>query len=110
VGGLTGTADGSWQYDSGSGWTNFPTSVGASSNGTALLLFGSDLIRFVPSKAFSGTVSLAVRAWYGSTGIDSGTILLSKLSTGGSNAFSTTTLTASCLVNSAPVLSLQGGV
>jgi hypothetical protein len=103
--GLTGTVDGTWQYDNGSGWTNFPTSVGASSNASALLLSGSDLIRFVPSKAFSGTGSLTVRAWDSSTGTDGGMLLLSKLGTGGGNAFSSPTLTANCLVNSAPVLS-----
>ena len=102
--GLTGTADGIWQYNLGSGWSNFPASVGAASNGTALLLSGNDRIRFRPSKPFSGTVSLTVRAWDGSTGTDGGTILLSKLSTGGANAFSATTLIATCAVNTAPTL------
>ena len=102
--GLTGTADGTWQFNTGSGWNNFPTAVGASTNGAALLLSGSDLIRFLPNTVFSGTVSLSLRAWDGSTGTDGGTILLSTLGTGGATAFSTTTLTATCLVKSAPTL------
>jgi hypothetical protein len=102
--GLTGTADGTWQFNTGSGWNNFPTAAGASTNGAALLLSGSDLIRFLPNTVFSGTVSLSLRAWDGSTGTDGGTILLSTLGTGGATAFSTTTLTATCLVKSAPTL------
>ncbi len=68
--GLTGTTSGAWQFNTGNGWTNFPSSVGASSNGTALFLSGSDLIRFLPDKLFSGTVALTVRAWDGTTNTD----------------------------------------
>ena len=65
----------------------------------------NDLIRFVPGKSFSGTVSLTAHAWDGSTGSLTHTINLLQTGTGGSTAFSAATLTASCLVNSAPNLS-----
>ena len=97
-----GKTDGSWQYSTtgGASWIAFPATVGAASNGTALLLSGSALVRFLPSQAFFGTVSLTVRAWDGGTGAaTAGTIPLSTLSTGSTNHFSASTLTASCTVN-----------
>jgi hypothetical protein len=67
----------------GGGWTNFPAAL---STGKPLLLSADTLIRFLPSKSFSGVVNLTVKAWDGGTG------------------FSTSTLTATCLVNTAPTL------
>jgi hypothetical protein len=104
VTGLTGSTGGVWQYslDGGTTWTAF----GAVSAGSARLLSGSDRIRFVPAGGFAGTVTLTAYAWDGTSGSDGGTAILNgRGKTGGGTAFSATTLTATCLVNTAPVLS-----
>ncbi len=95
--GLSGTASGTWQYqlEGSSTWN----SIGTVSASQALLLSAEDLIRFVPGNAtFLGTVSLTAHAWDGSTGAHG-----SKARVQGSD-FSSTTLTAVCLVNTAPTL------
>src|SRR5262249_57943305 len=100
---LTGADRGAWQFslDDGTTWTNF----GAVSARAARLLSGSDRIRFVPTAGFVGGVTLQGNAWDGSTGSDGGIANLSgKNKTGGKRAFSTTLLTAFCLINSAPEL------
>ncbi len=80
----TGNADGTWEFstDDGNSWRTFPTV----SNQTPLHLSANDLVRFVPSKPFSGAVSLTAKAWDGGTGL------------------STATLTATGVVNAAPLL------
>jgi hypothetical protein len=103
VTGLTGSSSGVWQYslDGGTTWTAF----GAVSPSAARLLSGSDRIRFVPNAGFAGMVSLTAYAWDGTSGSDGGLATLSGAGkTGGGTAFSTTALTATCLVNTAPVL------
>ena len=71
----------------------------------ALLLAGSDRIRFLPNTGFAGMVSMQAYAWDGTSGSATGTAnLAGKGKTGGSTAFSSNALTASCLVNTAPVL------
>ena len=77
----SGTADGGWQYstDGGSSWQDFLTTV---STKAALLLHATDLIRFVPSKAFSGPVSLTAHAWDGSGAFASNIANLTKTGTG----------------------------
>jgi hypothetical protein len=100
---LTGSTNGVWQYsvDSGAQWVP----VGKVSTKAALLLMGSDRIRFLPNAGFAGTVSMQAYAWDGTSGSATGTAnLAGKGNTGGSTAFSTTPLTATCLVNTAPVL------
>jgi hypothetical protein len=99
VSGVSGTKNGQWQYstDGGTHWTNLP-SVSASQ---ALLLSMTDLLRFKPKPAFLGTVSLTAYAWDGAgTGNSAGKTVHVH-----GNDFSSTTLTATCLVNSAPTLS-----
>jgi hypothetical protein len=100
VTGLTGTSLGSWQYSTsgGTAWINFP----AVSTSAALLLSASDLIRFVPSKSFTGSVTVQAYAWDGSTGTPGSAVNLSKTGIGGSTAFSSTSLFATCAVNTAP--------
>jgi hypothetical protein len=97
VSGLTGTTDGTWQYALGgsNSWQNFGTLPA----GQARLLSANDRIRFVPNPGFLGTVALTAYAWDASTGTDGGTGAVS-----GSTALSSTTLTATCLVNTAPTL------
>ena len=100
---LTGSKNGVWQYslDGGTTWQ----AMGRVSAKAALLLLGSDLIRFLPNAGFAGTVSLLAHAWDGTSGSAGGTApLTGHGTTGGNTAFSATALTANCIVNTAPVL------
>jgi hypothetical protein len=104
VAGLTGAANGTWQYslNGGTTWINFNNV----STSAAQLLQGTDLIRFVPNAGFMGTVTLSAYAWNGITGVDGSTVNLTATATrGGTTAFSSGTLTASCTVNTAPTIS-----
>jgi hypothetical protein len=94
------TGGGAWQYstDGGTTWTGFGT-VSAS---TALLLSNTTLIRFVPSTGFLGTATLTYLAWDQTSGTAGNKV--SIVATGGTSAFSKTALTATLLVNTAPVL------
>ncbi len=102
-----GTSFGGWQYstNNGSNWISFPTTLSATS---ALLLSANDLIRFVPTKTFVGTVSLTAYAWDGTgtfTTVNGNLIAnVTRTGTGGADPFSATLLTANCFVNSAPTL------
>jgi subtilisin-like proprotein convertase family protein len=59
--GLTGTADGQWQYSTnGGGKWSAMTSI---ADAHALLLRDTDLVRFVPNKDFVGTRAITYRAW-----------------------------------------------
>ena len=103
--GATG-GGGTWQYSANGGvtWVAF----GAVSASQALLLPGTDRVRFVPAGYFNGVVSLVYRAWDRTTGVAGGRAnLSSSASVGGSTAFSTATATASLTVtpvNHAPTL------
>ena len=68
--------------------------------GQALLLAANDLIAFVPNAGFLGTVSLTAYAW---DGAGMGNTHGQRVRAHGSD-FSSTTLTATCLVNKAPTL------
>ena len=59
--GLTGTADGQWQFSTNGGakWT----AMGLIADARALLLRDTDLIRFVPNKDFVGVRTIVYRAW-----------------------------------------------
>jgi hypothetical protein len=98
VSGVTGTTSGQWYYstDNGTTWKTLPSF----SAGQALLLSANDLIAFAPKAGFLGTVTLTAYAWDGSaaSGSHGSTVRVH----GGD--FSTTTLTATCLVNRAPEL------
>jgi hypothetical protein len=96
VSGVSGTKNGQWQYstDGGTMWQ----SLAAASAIQARLLAANDLLRFVPNAGFLGTVSLTAYAWDGSTGTAGGTARPRG------SAFSSTPLTATCLVNTAPQL------
>jgi hypothetical protein len=99
----SGTTDGVWKYstDGGSTWKPFPTTL---STKAALLLQANDLICFVPSRPFSGTVSLTAYAWDGTGSFTNNIANVTNTRTGGANPFSAITRTANCLVNSAPML------
>ncbi len=91
--------EGEWQYVRNGVWTKIQASAAR-----ALLLSATDRIRFLPKPGFVGTVTLQANAWDGG-GIPGGTADLSGSGkTGGRTGFSTTTVTASCTVNTAPAL------
>jgi hypothetical protein len=106
--GLTSATGGQWQYshDGGTTWT--PITSAAPS--AALLLAGIDRVRYLPNGTATGTVTLQLRAWDGSSGQEGHTVDLSTASAvGGTTAFSPTLATLTAVVNTAPTLSLSTG-
>ena len=110
--GATGTAGGTWEYSTdGTHWTTFgttKTAFGVPSSANALLLSANDQIIFVPNSGFGGTATLQADAWDGTQGtaaVSGATKGFNIAATGGTTAFSAKTLTAACLVNTAPTLS-----
>ncbi len=94
---------GAWQYSlNGSTWNPF----GSVSSAAALLLRGSDQVRFIPAPNANGTATITYHAWDQTTGTAGSTANLSGSgSTGGTTAFSTGTQTANLAitpVNDAP--------
>ncbi|MEQ1846266.1 MAG: hypothetical protein ABL983_11930, partial [Nitrospira sp.] len=53
------SGNGTWQYNTGSGWTN----IGAVSESSALLLRATDSLRFVPDGEGADSGSISFRAW-----------------------------------------------
>lgn len=84
---VTGAAAsyGTWQYslDNGAHWLNFASY----SNGSALLLAASDLVRFVPDGHTGGTDTLTYLAWDQTSGNHGDTVAIAEQ--GGSSSFST---------------------
>jgi len=104
---LTGTTSGAWQYSSdGIHWNAIPiTGANKVSLTSALLLPGNDFIRFIPNANFLGTATLTASAWDGTTGIAGQFANLATTgATGGNTAYSTALLTATVLVNTAPII------
>ncbi|WP_353858901.1 Ig-like domain-containing protein [Azospirillum formosense] len=103
VTGVTNT-NGTWQYKVGTGaWTDIPT---ASSNGAALLLAGSDRVRFVPSGsgfANTDTGAITFKAWDRTSGTPGATADTAA------DAFSTGGATATIAVDAVPTLTATGG-
>ena len=114
--GASGTAGGTWEYSTdGTNWTSFgaaTTTLGILSASNALLLSVNDQIRFVPNAGFAGTATLQAYAWDGTQGtaaVFGATKGYKITATGDASGFSTTLLTASCLVNDAPTLGVTTG-
>ncbi|WP_454017463.1 Ig-like domain-containing protein [Azospirillum sp. Marseille-Q6669] len=103
VTGVTNT-NGTWQYKIGTGaWTDIPT---GSSNGSALLLAGSDRVRFVPSgSGFTNTDTggLTFKAWDLTSGTAGSTADTST------DAYSTGSATVTITVDAVPTLTATGG-
>ncbi len=104
----TGPGGGTWSFstDSGATWT----SVGTVSQGSALLLRGTDLIRFAGDGANASLASMRFYAWDGASGT-AGQKVDANLR-GGATAFSLVGDSASVTVtavNDAPVIDLNGG-
>ncbi len=89
---LTTGTSGTWQYNTGSGWTN----VGTVANTNALLLRDSDSIRFLPSGTNLTNPTLTYRAWDQTTGTVGTKVNAST--TGGTTAFSNATDALSIVV------------
>jgi len=108
--GLTGTADGTWEFSIDGGATYAP--FGATAETSARVLRTDDLIRFVPNAGFLGTATVTYRAWDWTMGTAGGAVDLTGTGTGGATAFSTATETATLTVtatgNHAPVLDNSG--
>ena len=100
---LSGTTNGTWQYSlDGVNWINMPTTgANAVSLRSALLLSANDYLRFVPKSGFLGTATFTAFAWDGTTGSAGQS---ANLATAGQTAFSSTSLIATVLVNTAPTL------
>lgn len=101
--------NGAWQYSTNGGgnWSNFGSPTGSA----ARLLRDTDMVRFVPSANFAGTVNpgITFRAWDRSSGTAGNTA--DTTTNGGTTAFSTATETARVTVtnvNDAPVLDNTG--
>jgi hypothetical protein len=89
---------GAWQYSTnGSTWT----AIGNVSQAQALLLPGSDSLRFVPATNFSGQVDLFFVAWDGSQGKAGSTADIAV--SGGATPFSVNAGTLVLTVNAAPI-------
>ena len=110
VGNAATAAQGKWQYDSGSGWTDLPT---APSLASPFLLKTTDQVRFLPTGNWNGTPGqLTVRLIDASSGaVTSGAGPdLSGAATGGTTAYSdsanaVTLSTSVTAVNDAPLAS-----
>ena len=110
---------GIWQFDAGSGWRSFASagvSVGPANDSAALLLAGTDRVRFVPAAEANGTAGLTFRGWDRTDGRGPGGIAdVSGWGPGGSGqsgSVSAATATARILVqpvNDQPPEIVSGG-
>ena len=87
--------NGTWQYDTGSGWQN----VGSVSVSESLLLRDTDSLRFVPDADWNGTEMFAFAAWDQTSGT-AGTKMNTSVF-GGTSAFSVGTAIPSITVTAA---------
>ncbi|NGZ06273.1 MAG: DUF4347 domain-containing protein, partial [Magnetococcales bacterium] len=97
------SSNGTWQYNTGSGWTN----IGTVSDTSALLLRASDQIRFIPNAIKGTTAEISFYAWDQTTGTFGTKVNVT--SRGSTTAFSVNGDTASILateVNDTPTLSV----
>ncbi len=100
------TGDGTWQYNTGGGWT----SMGAVAGNAALLLTDAADVRFVPAASNNNAqiATVTFRAWDRSAGAEGTKVDAST--NGGTTAFSTAQETAElsvAAVNDAPVITGQ---
>ncbi len=101
-------SNGTWQYDAGSGWTDF----GTPSDSAAVLLDAAARVRFVPDPDFNGSAGLTFRAWDATDGNASGATGIDVSANGADTAYSTDTGLAVLDVNPVnddPTFGLLGG-
>ncbi|MEO5346737.1 MAG: DUF4347 domain-containing protein, partial [Magnetococcus sp. YQC-9] len=97
------SGNGSWQYNTGSGWTN----VGTVNGSSALLLRSTDSIRFIPNAIKGTPADISFYAWDQTTGSVGTKVDVSTRGT--TTAFSVNSNTATITateVNDAPTLSV----
>jgi len=107
INGLTGTANGIWEFtvNNGTNWT--PIGTTGNSNGRLLAADGNTRVRFVPNAGFKGEVRMAFAAWDRTSGVNGGTAAVGPR--GGSTAYSSAYEYASLrVVNHAPLLTVSG--
>ncbi|MBF0154364.1 MAG: DUF4347 domain-containing protein, partial [Magnetococcales bacterium] len=95
--------NGTWQYNTGGGWTN----VGAVSTANALLLRSTDQVRFVPDAMNPPTVAATLSYYAWDQALYATGTKVDATTRGGATTFSTATDTATITVtavNDAPVL------
>ena len=101
-------SNGTWQYDTGSGWID----VGSVSVNSSLLLRDTDSLRFVPNADWNGTEFLTFAAWDRTSGVPGTKVDTSIF--GGTSAFSTgfaiPSLSVSAINDDPAVTSLIGDV
>lgn len=102
-------SNGQWEFstDGGSNWNGITGPSAAS----AVTLADTSLLRFVPGNNFAGSATITFHAWDQTDGSGDGAGAVDASSTGGTNAFSTASETASVsvgAVNDAPVLDNSG--
>lgn len=90
------TGTGTWEYstDGGSIWN----ALGTPTETTALLLVGTDRIRFVPDTIDTATATITYKGWDQTDGSSSGTVLNLTGVGGGTSAFSSGTATSTITV------------
>ena len=102
-------SNGTWQYDAGSGWTNF----GSVSDNAAVLLDPTASLRFVPDADYNGTSGdITFRAWDQSDGNPSGASGVDVSANGGVTAYSAVTDSARLqvmAVNDSPAVATNTG-
>ncbi len=100
-------SQGLWQYstDNGASWQD----VGAVSDSSALLLWTTDRLRFVPDALNADTATISYRGWDQTSGVHEGRVDVTG--NGGATAYSAATETAGITVtavNDAPMLDPLG--
>jgi len=107
INGLTGTANGAWEYTVNGGTNWSPIGTTGNSNARLLAADGNTRIRFVPNPGFKGEAKIAFVAWDRTSGANGGTANVA--SRGGTTAFSLAYEYARLIVsNAAPVLTPTG--
>jgi len=86
INGLTGTANGTWEFTVDDGVTWFPVATTGNTNARLLASDANTRIRYVPNTGFSGQASLAFVAWDRTNGTNGGVANVS--SRGGTTPFS----------------------
>jgi RHS repeat-associated protein len=104
--GLTGTANGTWQFSLNNGTTWSDMAATGTINARLLAADANTRIRFVPNSGFTGTATFAFVAWDRTEGANGQ--LVNAGNRGGSRPYSSDWDYASITVNTAPVLNTAG--
>ena len=102
IGNLVATTQGMWQYSTNGGntWSNIPTGL---SDTIALVLDGTDTLRFVAAQGFTGTVPALVTRISDSLVAGAGTLQDISTGVGGTGHWSVSTAAVEALVSLPPI-------